>query len=214
MITKQCTLLFQDPLNRTTAPPIIEKAKKQNKQQPPSTADLNKQVVSSLKISVNSFFKLWICQALKLKKFWVEISLDCSIGWKHCACGILWSPAFPIGKAMEGGHSEELDTGGGVGSVEQNIYRGESQWTLSLWYVMVICLTHGNGVVGRGGCEGLQDLLFRVFRIHELAHRSLWYKMSGLFWQFRGVVEVAITKRCKTKDQKTMNNTCTTTQLS
>lgn len=35
-----------DPLNRTTAPPIIEKAKKQNKQQPPSTADLNKQVES------------------------------------------------------------------------------------------------------------------------------------------------------------------------
>ncbi|XP_073245237.1 eukaryotic translation initiation factor 4 gamma 2-like [Porites lutea] len=33
-----------DPLNRTAAPPIIEKTKKQNKQQAPSTADLNKQV--------------------------------------------------------------------------------------------------------------------------------------------------------------------------
>ena len=39
---------FQDPLNRTAAPPIIEKAKKQNKQQTPSTANLFKQVVSSL----------------------------------------------------------------------------------------------------------------------------------------------------------------------
>ena len=38
--------MFQDPLNRTAAPPIIEKTKKQNKQQGPSTADLNKQVVS------------------------------------------------------------------------------------------------------------------------------------------------------------------------
>ena len=38
--------LFQDPLNRTTAPPIIEKAKKQNKQQTLTTADLYKQVVS------------------------------------------------------------------------------------------------------------------------------------------------------------------------
>lgn len=33
-----------DPLNRTAAPPIIEKTKKQTKQQAPSTADLNKQV--------------------------------------------------------------------------------------------------------------------------------------------------------------------------
>ncbi|RMX59696.1 hypothetical protein pdam_00012050 [Pocillopora damicornis] len=33
-----------DPLNRTTAPPIIEKAKKQNKPQAPSTADLHKQI--------------------------------------------------------------------------------------------------------------------------------------------------------------------------
>lgn len=38
---------FQDPLNRTAAPPIIEKAKKQNKQQAPTTADLIKLVVSS-----------------------------------------------------------------------------------------------------------------------------------------------------------------------
>lgn len=33
-----------DPLNRTAAPPIIEKAKKQNKPQTPSTADLHKQI--------------------------------------------------------------------------------------------------------------------------------------------------------------------------
>lgn len=39
--------LFQDPLNRATAPPIIEKTKKQNKQQAPTTADLMKQVVSN-----------------------------------------------------------------------------------------------------------------------------------------------------------------------
>ena len=38
--------LFQDPLNRAAAPPIMEKAKKPNKQQAASTADLNKQVVS------------------------------------------------------------------------------------------------------------------------------------------------------------------------
>ena len=42
------TLIFQDPLNRTAAPPIIEKTKKQTKQQAPSTADLNKQVVSQV----------------------------------------------------------------------------------------------------------------------------------------------------------------------
>ena len=39
--------LFQDPLNRAAAPPIMEKAKKPNKQQAASTADLYKQVVSS-----------------------------------------------------------------------------------------------------------------------------------------------------------------------
>ena len=39
--------MFQDPLNRAAAPPILEKAKKPNKQQAASTADLNKQVVSS-----------------------------------------------------------------------------------------------------------------------------------------------------------------------
>ena len=38
---------FQDPLNRAAAPPIMEKAKKPNKQQTASIADLNKQVVSS-----------------------------------------------------------------------------------------------------------------------------------------------------------------------
>ena len=44
--------LFQDPLNRAAAPPIMEKAKKPNKQQAASTADLYKQVVSSCFISV------------------------------------------------------------------------------------------------------------------------------------------------------------------
>ena len=48
LVTCETTLIFQDPLNRTAAPPIIEKTKKQNKQQAPSTADLNKQVVSQV----------------------------------------------------------------------------------------------------------------------------------------------------------------------
>ena len=40
--------IFQDPLNRKAAPPIIEKTKKPMKQQAPSTADIAKQVVSNL----------------------------------------------------------------------------------------------------------------------------------------------------------------------
>lgn len=54
-------IFFQDPLSRTAAPPIIEKAKKQNKQQAPTTADLFKQVVSSLGAFQIKSVLTWLC---------------------------------------------------------------------------------------------------------------------------------------------------------
>ena len=57
--------------------------------------------------------------------------------------------------------------------------------SLALGYVMVICLSYGGGVAGRGGlgmfgggggvggAKRLGKERVRAYRIHELAHRSL-----------------------------------------
>ena len=60
---------------------------------------------------------------------------------------MLWSLGLPMGMALFWGEGGELYTWG-EGLVEQN-------------------------TLERGGFEAEQNLLFRVFHIHELVHRNL-----------------------------------------
>ena len=58
---------------------------------------------------------------------------------------IKWSPVALMGTALERWKDWELDANLGVGAAK-HIGAGWGEWTLSLQYVVVTCLTHGDSM--------------------------------------------------------------------